>query len=343
MDNKYMKPRIGFDISQLAHQGGVATYTQKLAEGLQKEKDFEVVFFYSSLRKQYKGPLKGVKKFKLPPSLFEILFNKLRNISIEKFLGPLDLYHSSDWVQPPTKAKRVTTYHDLVPILYPSWSTPKIVEVHKRRLKLVEKEIDLVIAVSEATKKDLLKVSKIPAEKIVVIYEGVGENFKVQNAKDIAAFRKKYQLPTDFVLAMGGIGERKNLKRLKVACQDLPLIVTHEDITVLDEELPLLYASARLLAYPSLYEGFRLPVLEAQACGLPVVTSDISSLPEVGGSAAAYVDPTSIKDMAKTIRKVCYDQSIRKEMIRDGIQNSKQFTWKKTIDQTIEVYKRLLS
>jgi alpha-1,3-rhamnosyl/mannosyltransferase len=337
------KIRIGFDISQLAHNGGVATYTRKIAEGLQNDKDLDAVFFYSSFRKPYTGNLKGVKKFKLPPSLFEILFNKLRNISIEKFLGRIDIYHSSDWVQPPTRAKRVTTYHDLVPILYPRWSSPKIVDVHKRRLRLVEKEIDMVIAVSEATKQDLLKASKIPAEKIVVIYEGVGENFKVQSAKDIAAFRKKYQLPTDFVLAMGGIGERKNLKRLKVACQDLPLIVTHEDLTVLDEELPLLYASARLLAYPSLYEGFGLPVLEAQACGLPVVTSDISSLPEVGSSAAAYVDPTNIKDMAKTIRKVFYDESIRKEMIREGIQNSKQFTWKKTIEQTIEVYKRLLS
>jgi glycosyltransferase involved in cell wall biosynthesis len=338
-----MKPKIGFDISQVAHVGGVATYTKKIAEGLQNDKDLESVFFYSSLRKPYTGNLKGVKKFKLPPTLFEVLFNKLRNIPIEKFLGPIDLYHSSDWVQPPTKAIKVTTYHDVVPLLYPEWSVPKIVKVHKKRLELVEKEIDMVIAVSEATKRDLLKVSKIPAEKIVVIYEGVGENFKVQSSKDIAAFRKKYHLPMDFVLAIGGIGERKNLKRLKVACQDLPLIITHEDVTVLDEELPLLYASARLLAYPSLYEGFGLPVLEAQACGLPVVTSDISSLPEVGSSAAAYVDPTNIKDMAKTIRKVFYDESIRKEMIRDGIQNSKQFTWKKTIDQTIEVYKRLLS
>ncbi len=337
------KIRIGFDISQLAHQGGVATYTQKIAEGLQKDKDLETVFFYSSLRKPYKGSLKGVKRFKLPPSLFEILFNKLRNVSIEKFLGPLDLYHSSDWVQPPTKAKRVTTYHDLVPILYPEWSTPKIVEVHKRRLRLVEKEIDLVIAVSEATKRDLMKVSKIPSEKIVVIYEGVGENFKVQSAKDIAAFRKKYQLPADFVLAMGGIGERKNLKRLKVACQELPLVVTHEDLTVSDQELPLLYASARLLAYPSLYEGFGLPVLEAQACGLPVVTSDISSLPEVGGMAAAYINPTSIKDMQKTIRKVFYDESLRKEMIKEGYQNVKKFHWDNTVSKTIEVYKNLLT
>lgn len=337
-----MKIKVGFDISQLAHQGGVATYTQKIAEGLQKDKELETVFFYSSLRKPYRGTLKGVKKFKLPPTLFELLFNKLRNVSIEKFLGSMDVYHSSDWVQPPSKANKVTTYHDLVPILYPEWSVPKIVDVHKRRLKLVEKEVDMVIAVSEATKKDLLKVSKIPAEKIAVIYEGVSEKFKIQSVKEIEVFRKKYNLPKDFVLAIGGIGERKNLKRLQVACNDLPLVVTNEDVTVTGEELPLLYSCARLLAYPSLYEGFGLPVLEAQACGVPVVTSDVSSLPEVGGDAAAYVDPTNIKEIQKTIRKVFYDDAIRKEMIKEGLRNAKLFSWEKTIEQTIGVYKSLV-
>lgn len=336
-----MKLRIGFDISQLAHQGGVATYTQKIAEGLQKEKDLEMVFFYSSFRKPYKGGLKGVKKFKLPPTLFEMLFNKLRNVSIEKFLGPLDIYHSSDWVQPPARAIKVTTYHDLVPILYPEWSIPKIVDVHKRRLKLVEKEIDAVIAVSEATKRDLLKVSKIPAEKIFVIYEGVDTHFKQMPVKEIEAFRKKYQLPKDFVLAMGGIGERKNLKRIKAACQDFPLVVTLEDITVSDLELPLLYASARVLVYPSLYEGFGLPVIEAQSCGLPVVTSNSSSLPEVGGNAAVYIDPTSIPEIRKAVKKVFYDENIRKELIKSGFTNAKKFSWDKTVAETVALYRKL--
>lgn len=337
-----MKLRVGLDISQLAHQGGVVTYTQKLAEGLQKSNELETIFFYSSLRKPYKGGLRGVKKFKLPPTLFELLFNKLRNVSIEKFLGPMDIFHSSDWVQPPSKAKKVTTYHDLVPLIHPEWSVPKIVDVHKRRLKLVEKEIDMVIAVSKATKKDLMKVSNIPSEKIAVIYEGVETRYSLQDTKNIETFRKKYDLPKDFVLAIGGIGERKNLKRLKIACKEFPLVVTHEDLTVSDEELPLLYASSKLLAYPSLYEGFGLPVLEAQACGVPVITSDVSSLPEVGGDAAAYVDPTEIKEMQKTIRKVFYDEGVRKDMINEGLKNVKLFSWEKTVQQTIEVYKKIV-
>jgi glycosyltransferase involved in cell wall biosynthesis len=177
--HKFMK--VGFDISQLAHFGGVTTYTQNLAAKLQENSDMEMVFFYSSLRKPYRGNLKNVKKFKLPPTFFELMFNKLHNVPIERFIGPVDIFHSSDWVQPPTKAKKITTIHDLVPIKYPEWSHPKIVEVNKRRLELVEKEIDLVIAVSQATKKDLLELTKIPQEKIVVIYEGVEDKFKQQS------------------------------------------------------------------------------------------------------------------------------------------------------------------
>src|SRR3989344_5844468 len=110
--------RVGMDISQIAHKGGVATYTENLSQGLSGIKDLEMVYFYSSLRKPYKGGLKKVKKYKLPPVLFEMLFNRWRNVGIEKFLGPLDIFHSSDWTQPPTKAKKVATYHDVVPLKY---------------------------------------------------------------------------------------------------------------------------------------------------------------------------------------------------------------------------------
>src|SRR3990167_5348445 len=182
--------------------------------------ELEMEFFYSSLRQPYHGTLRNVKKYKLPPTLFEMLFNRWRNVGIEKFIGPIDIFHSSDWIQPPSKAKKVTTYHDLVPLLHPEWSHPKIVSVHKRRLKIVEKEIDMVIAVSKATKKDLLEVSNIPEEKITVIYEGPTGDFKPQAKKKIKEFKKKYNLPEKFVLAIGGIGERRNLNRIKEASRD---------------------------------------------------------------------------------------------------------------------------
>src|SRR3989344_4370880 len=279
------------DISQMAHIGGVGFYTKELTEELSKIKDLEMVYFYSSLRKPYSGNLKDVRKYKIPPTLFEMLFNKWRNVGIEKFIGPVDVFHSSDWTEPPSKAKKVTTYHDLVPIIHPEWSHPKIVTVAKRRLKLVEKEIDMVICVSKSTTKDLLKVSNIPREKMVVIYEGVSKQFKVQEKTKVEAFKKRLNLPDEFVLAIGGIGSRRNTPRIIDATKGLPSIITGRDIdyeSVQFEDMPLLYASAKVLLYPSLYEGFGLPILEAMAVGTPVITSNVSSMPEAGGDASIY-------------------------------------------------------
>ena len=330
------------DISQTAFPGGVSVYTNNLSEQLSKNQALEMIFFYSSLRKKYKGDLKNVKKYKLPPTLFEMLFNKWRNVGIEKFIGPVDIFHSSDWTQPPSKAKKVTTYHDVVPLKYPQWSHPKIVAVHTKRLKIVEKEIDSVIAVSETTKRDLLEISKIPENKITVIYEGVGENFKVQNDRDIANFKKRMGLPDEFILAIGGVGERRNLDRVKQATQGYNLVISGTDIPWLDDsQMPLLYASAKVLLYPSLYEGFGLPILEAMAVGTPVITSNVSSMPEVGGQAALYVDPLNIDDIKESLKKVMEDEILRKTLIKKGFDNAKKFTWLKTADETFKIYRKL--
>lgn len=335
--------KIGFDISQLAHSGGVNTYTQKLTEQLSSIDELEMIFFYSSLRRAYSGSLKNVREFKLPPAIFEILFNRFRVLPIETFIGPVDIYHSSDWIQPKTKAKKVTTYHDVVPLKYPQWSHPKVVAVHKRRLELVEKEIDMVIAVSEATKKDLLEISTIPEEKICVVYEAAGDHFQPQDKEKVEAFREKYDLPPKFVLAIGGIGERRNLDRVKEASKDYPLVITGKTLTHLpDEEMPLLYGAASVLLYPSFYEGFGLPILEAMACGTPVITSNISSMPEVGGDAAVYLDPENLEQMIKEVKKVMEDKGTRENMIKKGFQQAKKYSWEKCAQETADVYKQIL-
>ncbi len=334
---------VGMDISQIAHRGGVTTYTKNLAEQLSKIKELEMAFFYSSFRKPYHGHLKNVKKYKLPPTLFEMLFNRWRNVSIEKFLGPLDIFHSSDWTQPPSKAKKVTTYHDVVPLKYPAWSHPKIIAVHKRRLKIIEKEIDMVIAVSEATKADLMEVSSIPEDKIVVIYEAATGNFKPQPKEKTLEFKKKYNLPQKFVLAIGGVGERRNLQRIKEASKDYNLVIAGQTIPWLDTlELELLYASADVLLYCSLYEGFGLPILDSLSVGVPVITSNVSSMPEVGGNAVLYVNPLDVDDIRKKLREVLQDKDLRGELIRNGFEQVKKFSWEKTTQQTVEIYRRLM-
>lgn len=338
--------KVGFDISQLAHRGGVSIYTQKLTEQLSQKKDLEMVYFYSSLRRPYRGVLRNVKEFKLPPTCFEVLFNRFRIVPIESFIGGVDIFHSSDWAQPVTYAKKVTTYHDVIPLKYPQWSHPKIVEVHKRRLKLIESEIDMVIAVSETTKKDLLEISNIPAEKIVVIYEGVGEEFSPQPEGEVARFRKRYSLPNKFVLAVGGIGERRNLGRIKEVCQknNYPLVISGETISwVADQDLPLLYSAAEVLLYPSFYEGFGLPILEAQSCGVPVITSNLSSMKEIAQDNALLVDPYDTNDIESNLKMLMADKEVRKKLIDLGIKHAATFTWEKCANETVQVYKRLVT
>jgi glycosyltransferase involved in cell wall biosynthesis len=335
--------KVGFDISQIAHSGGVSVYTQNLSENLLRIPDLEMKFFYSSLRKPYSGKLPSVKELFLPPSLFEILFNRIRFVPIDNFLGPVDIFHSSDWVQPPTRAKKVTTYHDLIPLKFPKWSHPKIVAVHKRRLEIVEKEIDMVIAVSESTKNDLLEISKIPEKKIKVIYEAAGKQFKPQSENDIEEFKKKLGLPDKYILAIGGIGERKNLERIKNACSDFNLVIAGETISQIEEkDMPLLYAAATLLVYTSLYEGFGLPILEAMNCGTPVITSDTSSMPEVGGKAAVYADPRNESDIGNKILNVMEDKKFRLELIKKGFEQAKNFSWEKCAQETYDVYKNVI-
>ncbi len=330
------------DISQLAHRGGVNTYTDNLTREFSKFKDLEMIYFYSSLRKPYKGNLKNVKKYRLPPTLFEMLFNRWRNVNIEKFIGPLDIFHSSDWTQPPAKAKKITTFHDLIPIKYPEWSHPKIVAVHKRRLYLVEREIDMVIAVSESTKKDLLEVSSIPEEKITVIYEAQTADFRPKSKEKQNAFRKKYGLPEKYVLAIGGIGERRNLERIREASKDYNLVIAGQTIPWLSiGELQLLYASASVLLYCSIYEGFGLPIVDCFACGVPVVTSDVSSMPEIAGDGAIYANPRNVSDMKEKLKMVMEDEGLRKDLIKKGFKQVKKFSWKKAARETAEVYRRL--
>lgn len=335
--------KVGFDISQVAHQGGVAVYTNELSRRLQGFHDLEMVYFYSSLRKPYKGDLKNVKKYNIPPTVFEIMFNNLRFPAIEQFIGNVDIFHSSDWVQPRSNARKVTTYHDVIPLKFPQWSNSKIINVHKKRLEIVKKEVDMIIAVSESTKKDLIQIGQIDPSKIRVIHEGVDPLYTPQDSQKILDFKRKMGLPDGFILAIGGIGTRRNLERVKEACKGYNLVITGETIPYLDLSLmPLLYASASVLLYPSLYEGFGLPVLEAMAVGTPVITSNVSSLPEVGGVAVEYVSAEDVEEMKRKLNIVIKDPQRRKQMVSNGFEQVKRFSWDLCAQQTKDLYVEMM-
>lgn len=340
--------KVGIDVSQIAFSGtGVAGYTKNLVDNLLSlDKNNSYKFFGASLRRQ-EALKEYCRPWPIPPTILEILWNRLHVLPVENFIGPIDVFHSSDWTQPPTKAKKVTTVHDLVVYKYPEVSHPKIIAAQKRRLEWVKKECDLVIAVSQATKKDIVEILKIPEEKIRVIYEAATPNF--------AAVKTKVK--KEYILAVGTREPRKNLGRLIQAYQllklkDVELAIAGnfgwgEDVKgvkclgyVPNEKLPELYSGAKVFVYPSLYEGFGIPILEAMACGCPVVTSNVSSLPEVGGEAAIYTDPLKVTDLTEKIKYAL--GADRDKLAKKGFDQVKKFSWEKTAQETFEVYQSLL-
>jgi glycosyltransferase involved in cell wall biosynthesis len=333
--------KIGIDISQIVYGTGVSVYTKNLVENLLKvDKENEYVFFFASLRRkipifnfQFSNKFQ-IKSFKIPPTLLEILWNKFHILPIEKFIGEVDVFHSSDWAEPPAKkAIKVTTIHDLAVLRYPETFPPKIVQVHKRKLERVKKETRLIIAVSQSTKKDAVELLGIDPRKIRVIYEAVGEEFKPQNKNKIDEVKRKYGISGDYLLAFSG-PQRKNLARIKEACRGFNLFVIGQPF-VDHQDLPALYSGSLGLIYASLYEGFGLPILEAMACGCPVVTSNVSSMPEIAGKAAILVDPYSVQSISRGVKEVL---KRREELKKLGFIQVKNFSWEKCAKETLKVY-----
>src|SRR3989344_8039051 len=295
--------RIGIDVSQIVYGTGVSNYTKELVENLLKiDHKNEYVIFGSSLRlkrklKKFQKSLSGFEnvEFKftfLPPLALDFLWNRLHVYPIEKFIGPVDIFHSSDWTQPKIKTnntKKVTTVHDMVPYLFPSSVHKKIISVQKRKMKHVVKEIGMIIADSQTTKEDLMKFLDINEEKVKVIYLAASEEFKPQSDERVAEVLEKYKIKKHYILSVATQEPRKNIQKLlDVFAQvvneqpQLRLVLSGkygwgpgfrsaENVIwtdyVAQEDLIALYAGCRVFVYPSLYEGFGLPILEAMACG----------------------------------------------------------------------------
>lgn len=354
------KMRVGIDISPIVYGTGVSIYTKNLVENLLRldEKDTYRLFGGSfrdffKLKKLIAGFDTVKRVYPLPPFLLDILWNRLHTMPFEVFAGKVDVYHSSDWTQAPSRAFKVTTVHDLVPIKFASQSHPRIVAVHKRRLAWIKKEVDRVIAVSKSTKADLVNLG-IDKKKIKVVYEAASEEFKPVDSKTVETVLKDFGVRNDYVMSVG-FGPRKNTDRIieafqKTKTKNLKLVFVgrtpekgfdERSVITLNQvdsakQLTALYSGAKALIYPSLYEGFGLPVVEAMSCGCPVVTSNTSSLPEVAGDAAVLVDPTSTNEIADGIQEVLKNS---KKYISKGKKQSAMFSWKKTAEETRSIYK----
>jgi hypothetical protein len=352
--------RIAIDISQVVYETGVSHYVRNLVSNLLKIDDKnEYVLFGGTLRR--KSDILGVfpqaRVFPLPPVAADFIWNRLHILPIEKFVGKVDVFHSSDWAEAPSSAFKVTTIHDLAPLLYPNLFPRdiirNIVSAHKRRLSWVAKESKRLIVPSNATKDDLINLG-FDEDMVRVIPEAVAPNFKKSSEDEIVTLKRKYKIAGDYVLSVG-MNPRKNTKRIIEAFEkarsgrDLKLVFIglpkYIDVTetrniriaghIGSSELPTFYSGAKALIYPSLYEGFGLPILEAFSCECPVVTSNVSSLAEVAKDAAVLVDPYSVISIADGVEKALRGP---KGLIDKGLERIKDFSWEKTAKSTLRVY-----
>ena len=356
--------KIGIDISQIVYGTGVSYYTKELVRKLLEiDNEDNFILFGGSLRnqhilRQFTLSLKGnleVKILPFSPSIADFIWNRIHRLKVEKLIGKIDVFHSSDWAQPPTNAFKITTVHDLAPLRFPKLTDPRIVAVHSRRLYWVVREADRIIVPSKSTKKDLIEIGG-KEEKIIVIPEAVGEVFKPENEEKIRAVKTRYRISGDYIMTVG-YGGRKNTKRLIEAYQktkrkNLKLVIVgglkknslERGIIytgyVSDSDLASLYSGAKGLVYPSLYEGFGLPILQAFACECPVVTSNTSCFPEMAGEAAVLVNPEDVSSIVEGIEEILKRP---REWIKKGEKRVKEFSWEKTASTTLKVYKESLS
>jgi glycosyltransferase involved in cell wall biosynthesis len=315
-------------------------------------------------------------RYFFPPTFFEIIWNRLHILPIELFIGKCDIFHTWDWTQPPAiRAKLVTTIHDFVPILYPETQHPRTVSNFKLKLRWATAECSLFICVSKNTSEDLIRLfPQVEANKVAVILEAGEEKYnhfyllpKLEKINKIAHFKKQYDL-NHYVLAQGTREPRKNLDRLIKAfikykkhfpTSKIELAITgkygwgkdvdrlkHPSIKILgyvpEKDMVALHAGATCLAYPSLYEGFGLPILKSISVGVPVITSNISSLPEVVGNSALLVNPKSTRSIYLALRKLLRHPEVRRKLTISGRAQSKKFSWNKTATETLLTYEKLL-
>jgi len=345
------------------------------------DKDNEYRLFYNSYKASpeiISGFLKykNVKlcRFRYPNKVLNSYFRFLKYPKIDKMIGDVDVFFSPNIIfsSLSRNCRRIVTFHDLSFERYPEFFSRKRRLWHKTVTpSRLAKKADEIIAVSDSTKQDLVQLYNIDPKKIKVIYSGIEERFSpVENKEELRRVRKKYNLPEKFILFLGTLEPRKNIEGLILAfdklkqSKNLNLVIagskgwlyeniykTAQKVNSSDnikfigyidpEGKPALYSLAKLFVYPSFWEGFGFPPLEAMACGTPVITSNVSSLPEVIGEAGLLVDPYNINEIAEAMNQVLQGESLRTNLQKKGIERAREFSWGKTAKETLKVFREL--
>jgi len=367
------------DVSSAVHaKAGIGRYAESLARELIAREPGRFALFYN--RGRDTQPPEGLQSVPAAtiragykPWRMAVWFGQLAGVGFNRLVPDAELFHATEHLLPPLRGvPTVLTVHDLIFRLFPE---------HQKRLNywylnatmpLYCRRAGAILTVSECSKRDLVAGYGLDPAKVTVVYEAAAPEFRPLSVTAMEVVRRRYGLPERFLIHVGTIEPRKNLTRLVEALQilrdgglTLPLVVVGgkgwlydeffrrlEGLAVRDAvhfpgyvpaaDLPLLYNAATLAVVPSVYEGFGLPVLEAMACGTPVVSSQASSLPEIGGEAAVYFDPYNVDAMAEAIRAVWTDTERRIEMRQCGLMQAARFSWQRAARETMAVYQTLL-
>ena len=361
-------------IPLLSQKTGIGRYTYEISKSVKKENKFSLNYYYGYYSKNLVGisdnsNLKSLKSILAKNSFTKKAARKFLLLFSRLFSKNYDLYWEPNFIPiDGIKAKKtITSVHDFSFILYKDFHPKERIEYFENNFFNNIKRSNFIICFSMFTKKEILERLDFDETQVKVIYHGIDHNlFRVRNNLTVS-----FELPKKFIFSVGTIEPRKNLVGLLKAYNQLSEDIKNKYHLVLagfqgwnnqkimdliesnqryihylgyisDVELVKVYNLASLFVYPSFYEGFGLPVLEAMACGTPVVCSDVTSLPEVGGDAVVYCDPNVVNDIAKKIEIVLSDEKLQQEMTEKGLQRAKQFTWEKAAQKHIRVFHNLL-
>jgi len=367
---------ICIDVSPAVHgRAGIGRYVQSVTAALltaAPEQPF-VMFYNRAAQARPEPPLDRVPALNNAladkPWRLRVLLAQLMRRCQDGMLPGVGLFHATDHVLPCLKhIASVFTVYDVTFAVYPETQTVLNRWFLKLAFPRFLRAAHAVIAISESTRRDLLRLFGPFDASVHVVYGAVDARFQPATPDAVARVRTRYRLPERFVLFVGTIEPRKNLARLleaictlREAGTPVPLVIAGRagwhyrpfadqlrrtalgGLVILpgpvpDAHLPALYSAAEAFVFPSLYEGFGLPVLEAMACGTPVVASQAASLPEVAGEAALLVDPHDVRQLAASIRQVWQDAGLRAELRGKGWQQVGRFSWEKAAQQTLRIY-----
>ena len=371
--------RIGIDFTAAVEESaGIGRFTRELIRALldtESDHSYVLVAPRGTSAPSWVARRPAARWVTLPASarIASILWHRLHApIPVERFTGPLDLFHATNYLLPPLQhARGIVTVHDLSYKVHPEFAEPRLARYLAQRVPASLRRADLVLADSVHTKAELVQHYDMAPEQVSVVYGGVSKEFCPDiEEQELERVRHRYGLPPSYLLTVGRLEPRKNLLTLLKAYQllvtqqtpSLPRLVIaggtgwrYEPIFeavsgleltnlvdflgyVPDEDLPALMAGAEAFLYPSYYEGFGLPPLEAMACGTPVVASNTSSLPEVVGDAGPLVSPHEPEALAQAVSLLLSNPQLRQDLRQKGLAQAARFTWEAAAQQLLEAY-----